>query len=227
MKREFTYAQSVRRSLIKTYRKSIWNSFVEACKNYRLVNDGDMIMIYLENDASSVLTALLFEQLKRISETDFEYAISAQKDVDLSLFELDATVVNDSGEAEQIAKEKSFNKLAVSTNMNDVVNTVIYNLFYGSSIRSVLPKETQNGIEIIRPLFCVYERDIDKWKAHNGIELVTNKNRNDELSKLVEEIRKINPDIEHNAFTSVQNVKLDTINGYIKNGEKHSFLEKY
>ena len=45
MARELTYNQTVERSIIKTYRKSIWNPFVEACKNYRLVNEGDRIAV--------------------------------------------------------------------------------------------------------------------------------------------------------------------------------------
>ncbi len=226
MKREFTYAQSVRRSLVKTYRKSIWNAFVEACKNYRLVSDGDRILLFLENDGASILLSLLFEQLKRVSETDFEYSVAAHN-AQLSRFEIEAKNVAGFDEAVSYAKENGYNRLAVTTNLNDVVNTVITGLFRGSQIMGILPKEAGDGLEIIRPLFCIYERDIEKWMSFNSIELEANLNKDDEAARLVEEIKKVNPYVEHNAFTAIHNVKLDTINGYYLNGEAHSFLEKY
>ncbi|MDE6722631.1 MAG: tRNA 2-thiocytidine biosynthesis protein TtcA [Eubacterium sp.] len=72
MARELTYNQIVERSIIKTYRKSIWNPFVEACQNYQLVNDGDKIAVCISGGKDSVLLAKCMQQLKRISKTDFE-----------------------------------------------------------------------------------------------------------------------------------------------------------
>lgn len=72
MARELTYNQTVERSIIKTYRKSIWNPFVEACKNYRLVNEGDRIAVCISGGKDSVLLAKCLQQLKRVSDTQFE-----------------------------------------------------------------------------------------------------------------------------------------------------------
>ena len=69
MARELTYNQTVERSIIKTYRKSIWNPFVEACKNYRLVNEGDRIAVCISGGKDSVLLAKCLQQLKRVSDT--------------------------------------------------------------------------------------------------------------------------------------------------------------
>ena len=57
MARELTYNQIVERSIIKTYRKAIWNPFVEACQNYKLVNDGDKIAVCISGGKDSVLLA--------------------------------------------------------------------------------------------------------------------------------------------------------------------------
>ena len=47
------------------------------------------------------------------------------------------------------------------------------------------------------------------------------------ISELIEEFRKINPNIENNIFKSVTNVNLDACIGYVKNGERHHFLDEY
>ena len=43
MSRELTPQEIAERSLIKTYRKSLWNPFVAAVKRYELVSPGDHI----------------------------------------------------------------------------------------------------------------------------------------------------------------------------------------
>ena len=72
MARELTFAQNVERSIIKTYRKEIWNPFVEACQNYELVQEGDRIAVCISGGKDSVLLAMCMKHLKRISKTDFE-----------------------------------------------------------------------------------------------------------------------------------------------------------
>ena len=43
MSRELTPQETAERSLIKTYRKSIWNPFIAAVKRYELIEPGDRI----------------------------------------------------------------------------------------------------------------------------------------------------------------------------------------
>lgn len=226
MARELSYQQSVIRSLIKTYRKSIWNSFVEGCKNYKLVCNNDKIAVYVENDACSVLCALLLIHLQRISDVEFELEFIGDCEL-LEQLEIKTLNANSLDSACFVAISRKCNKLAVSTNLNDVINYTIYNLFYNSSVSSILPKENIEDLQIIRPLFCIYENDIEKWKCYNNINLETNMNSNKAVDELVKQIKKINPDFEHNIFTAVQNVKLDTVIAYKSNGEVHSFLDKF
>ena len=47
------------------------------------------------------------------------------------------------------------------------------------------------------------------------------------MKELIEKFRKINPNIENNIFKSVTNVNLDACIGYVKNGERHHFLDEY
>ena len=45
MSRELTPQETAERSLIKTYRKSIWNPFIAAVKRYELIEPGDRIAV--------------------------------------------------------------------------------------------------------------------------------------------------------------------------------------
>lgn len=46
-------------------------------------------------------------------------------------------------------------------------------------------------------------------------------------SKLIAELKKTNPFVESNIFRSVENVNLDTVIEYKKDGVRHHFLDEY
>jgi hypothetical protein len=48
-----------------------------------------------------------------------------------------------------------------------------------------------------------------------------------EIKKLIAELKQVNPYVEANIFKSVENVNLDTVIAYKKDGERHHFLENY
>ena len=48
-----------------------------------------------------------------------------------------------------------------------------------------------------------------------------------ETKHLIAELKKTNPFVESNIFKSVENVNIDTVLAYKKNGIRHSFLEDY
>ncbi len=48
-----------------------------------------------------------------------------------------------------------------------------------------------------------------------------------EIKDLIRELRKKNPYIEKNIFRSVENVNLNTVIGYKKDGVRHHFLDEY
>ena len=54
---------------------------------------------------------------------------------------------------------------------------------------------------------------------------IVHSSKRQEMKELIEEFRKINPNIENNIFKSVSNVNLDACIGYVKNGKRHHFLE--
>ena len=70
--RESTKAQTVERSITKTYRDSIWNPFIRAVKQYELLREGDRIAVCISGGKDSMLLAKLMQMLQRYSEFPFE-----------------------------------------------------------------------------------------------------------------------------------------------------------
>ena len=143
------------------------------------------------------------------------------------------------------AQSLGCNKIALGHHMSDVIETTLLGMMYGSQIQGMLPrlKSTNfEGMELIRPLFCVREESIISWARYNSLEFIAcackftenaAKEKFESLSKrketkeLIRKLSKVNPDIEHNLFMSLHNVSLDTLIEYKQNGEKHSFLERF
>ncbi|MBQ8658747.1 MAG: tRNA 2-thiocytidine biosynthesis protein TtcA [Clostridia bacterium] len=143
------------------------------------------------------------------------------------------------------AKELGCNKIALGHHKSDVIETTLMGMLYGGQIQGMLPriKSTNfEGMELIRPLYCVLEQDIIRWREFNGLEFIACAckftegiaAKNGELfsarqrvKELIAELKKENANIENNIFQSIHNVQLDTLAEYKKDGKKYSFLEKF
>ena len=144
------------------------------------------------------------------------------------------------------AQELGCNKIALGHHFDDVIETTLLSMFYGSEIKTMMPKlhsDNFEGLELIRPLYLVEEDSIISWKNYNKLtfincacrftESVTLNNNSNSVSKrkeikeLIKELKKINPSIDRNIFTSMNNVNLNCILGTKKDGIYRSFLEDY
>lgn len=141
------------------------------------------------------------------------------------------------------AKELGCNKIALGHHKSDVIETTLMGMLYGGQIQGMLPRiESSNfeGMELIRPLYCILERDILRWKEYNGLEFIACACRftasaagqemfsaRARVKALIEELRKENPHVEDCIFQSIHNVQLDTLAAYKQRGVRHSFLENF
>lgn len=64
--------QIIERSIIKKYRKELWNPFIAAVKRYELIQAGDKIAVCISGGKDSMLMAKLMQMLQRFSEVPFE-----------------------------------------------------------------------------------------------------------------------------------------------------------
>ena len=62
----------IERSIITTYRKTIWSRFVRGVKEYALVEEGDRIAVCISGGKDSMLLAKCMQELQRHSPVRFE-----------------------------------------------------------------------------------------------------------------------------------------------------------
>lgn len=65
-------AQEIERSIIKKYRKPIWNRFIEGIRSYRLIEEGDKIGVCISGGKDSMLLAKCIQHLQKYSDVNFD-----------------------------------------------------------------------------------------------------------------------------------------------------------
>lgn len=67
----------IERSIITKYRKTIWNRFINSCKDYKLIKPGDKIGVCISGGKDSMLLAKCIQHLQKYSEIPFtaEYIV--------------------------------------------------------------------------------------------------------------------------------------------------------
>ena len=142
------------------------------------------------------------------------------------------------------AKELGCNKIALGHHFDDVIETTLLSMFYGSEIKTMMPKlhsDNFEGLELIRPLILVKEKDIIAWKNYNeltfincacrfteGCSLINDgTSKRKEMKELIKNLRKINPNIDKNIFKAMENVNMNCIIGWHKDNKEYSFLDDY
>ncbi len=278
MKRELEAWQIAERSISKTYRKTIWNPFVEAVKKYKMIDAGDRIAVCISGGKDSMILAVLMRMLQRYSEVPFELEYIVMdpgynaenrakieenaKILNIPVDFFNSDIFNVVVKIEQNpcylcarmrrgylysrAKELGCNKIALGHHMSDVIETTVMGMFYGSQIQAMLPRlksTNYEGMELIRPMYCIKEDAIIAWSKYNDLEFIrcacrftedykTNENKEglskrQEIKDLIKQMKKVNPNIEINIFRSIHNANVDTMVEYKLNDEFHSFIERF
>lgn len=147
----------------------------------------------------------------------------------------------------RFAKEMGCNKIALGHHFDDVIETVMLNIFYAGEIRTMMPKlhsDNFEGMELIRPLYKVKEKDIIRWKEYAQLSFLQcacrfteviekekgqkeKTSKRDEVKQLIKEYRELNPDADNNIFRSMNNVNLDKVVSYKIKNERVHFLDHY
>lgn len=135
------------------------------------------------------------------------------------------------------ARELGCNKIALGHHFDDVIETVLMGMLYGGQVQTMMPKVKSanfGGMELIRPMYLIRERDIEAWRDYNGLDFLRcackfTDGREDEgkrkrVKKLIRELEDEDAGIAQNIFKSVENVNLGTVIAYKDlKGERHRF----
>lgn len=65
-------SQEIERSIIKKFRKPIWNRFIKGIKEYKLINQGDKIAVCISGGKDSMLMAKCMQHLQKYSDVPFD-----------------------------------------------------------------------------------------------------------------------------------------------------------
>ena len=143
------------------------------------------------------------------------------------------------------AQELSCNKIALG-HFNDVIETTLIGMFYGSQLQAMLPKLHSRNfekMELIRPMYMIHEDAIREWCQVNELTFIqcacrfveqrdksldgVGDSKRQEIKVLLRQLREKDPDIEKSIFNSIHTVTLDTFPGWKIHGESYSYLEDY
>lgn len=137
------------------------------------------------------------------------------------------------------AKEQGCNKIALGHHFNDVIETTLLNMIYCGEFKTMLPKlksTNHPGMELIRPMVKVYEKDIINYMTFCEIKAMSCgckvaaghvDSKRQEMKELVKELKKKYSIADKCIYKCAENVNLECVIGYKYKGKHHSFLEKY
>lgn len=125
-------------------------------------------------------------------------------------------------------EELNCNKLALGHHFDDMVETILINMFYAGTIKTMLPKVSSSSgkLQLIRPMIYIKEADIINYTKKNGISPMScgcpvegekEGSKRKEIKVLLDKLSEIDPNIKQRIFSSVRNIKLDYVMGYSKN----------
>ncbi len=266
--------ERIERSIITTYRKTIWRSFTRTLSQYRLIQPGDHIAACISGGKDSFLMAKCLEEIQRHGNVDFKLSFLVMDPgyhpmnrrlieenaelmgLDIRIFETDifdaVAGMDDNpcymcarmrrGHLYKNAQALGANKIALGHHFDDVIETVLLSMLYGGEMKTMMPKLRSTnfpGMELIRPMYMVREKDIVAWRQLNHLTFLNcacrftencslgdgGGGKRAEVKALIAQLKKVNPNVEMNIFRSCHDVNLETVIGYRKNGVNHPFDE--
>ena len=141
------------------------------------------------------------------------------------------------------AKKLGCNKIALGHHFDDVIETVMLSMLYAAEYKTMMPKlhsDNVENMELIRPMYYIREHDIKRWVNGNNLKFLNcackfteasasneDLSKRKEMKKLIADLRTKYKDIDHNIFKSLDNINLNCVLGYHKDGKRTSFLDNY
>ncbi len=122
------------------------------------------------------------------------------------------------------------NKIALGHHKDDIIETLLLNIFYSAEISTMLPIQTlfKGKITLIRPLVLIEEKKIERFAREMGLPFgpsgcpSSGKTKRKEVKELIEALGRKNRKVKGNIFRSLSNIKLDYMWGRVENKREGS-----
>lgn len=182
---------------------------------------------------------------------NFEYLNIPYKMFDTNIFEVTSDLVKKGNECYMCArmrrgalyakaKELGCNKIALGHHFDDVIETILLNVLCSGNYKTMMPKLNANNFEnmqLIRPMYLIREESIVNWLNYTGLQAldcactVTKKKTSSKRFEIKRLIRNLSKEgftnVDQSIFMSSQNVDINRVLGYEKDGKYVSFLDEY
>jgi tRNA 2-thiocytidine biosynthesis protein TtcA len=117
----------------------------------------------------------------------------------------------------EIAASRDCNKIAFAHHKDDIIETLLINLFYGREISTMMPNQSifQGRLHIIRPFAYISEELIKKYVKEQGLQSIENRcpmskaSKRMHIKKLLRTLEKDNKHIRENIYKALSHVKVD------------------
>ncbi|HNY50562.1 MAG TPA: ATP-binding protein [Smithella sp.] len=125
----------------------------------------------------------------------------------------------------EIADAEDCNKIAFAHHRDDIIETLLINIFYGREISTMMPNQSIFGgkLHIIRPLVYLREELVKKYSKERQFPVLKNDCPTSQTSKriyikkLLRELEKDNKEIRDNIYKAMSHVKPDYLVSQVKN----------
>ncbi len=109
------------------------------------------------------------------------------------------------------------NKIALGHHKDDIIETLLLNIFYSGEISAMLPAQAlfKGKITLIRPLALLEENKIERFAEAMGLPFgpsgcpSSGKTKRKEVKELINALERRNRKVKGNIFRSLSNIKLD------------------
>ncbi len=121
----------------------------------------------------------------------------------------------------EIAEENGCSKIALAHHKDDIIETLLINIFYGREISTMMPDQPvfKGKFHLIRPLAYIREPLIKRYAKERDLPVIENMcptsktSRRMYVKQLLDAMEKDNKNVRENIFKAMSHVKMDYLPG--------------
>ena len=132
------------------------------------------------------------------------------------------------GALDRAANELGCNKLALGHHADDVIDTLVMNLFYSGSLTTFSPVThlDRSGVTLIRPMIKVWEKELSGFIKHADLPVIKSPcpadggTKREEIKQLILSLEKTNRDVKSKIYGAIARSGIDGFSESVSEEDK-------